>query len=126
MSKLKASKNRCFQSVHFLVYPPISTDLFIFNGNLDFANNIITIDHIDLILSGINAHLFSKFGNNIQRNKATVLILVKETKTWKNQIDVINGYDFIRKIEGSVIHEHAKFVTKIWGQEVNLNTWQFR
>ena len=34
----------------------LTTDLFINNGTLDFANESITIDHIDLILSGINAH----------------------------------------------------------------------
>ena len=60
--------------------------MFINNGTFDFANKIITIDHIYLILSVINAHLmihgFCKFGNNIHRNKeATVMILVKETKT---------------------------------------------
>ena len=26
---------------------------------------------------------------------------------WKNQTDVINGFDFIRKIEGSVIYEQV-------------------
>ena len=26
---------------------------------------------------------------------------------WKNQIDVINGFDFIRKIEGSVLFEQV-------------------
>ena len=59
--------------------------MFVNDGTLNFANEIITIDHIDLIISGINAHLmihvFCKFGNDIQRNKATVMILVKETKT---------------------------------------------
>ena len=55
--------------------------MFINNVTLDFANKIITIDHIDLILSGINAHVFYKFSNDIQINKDTVMILVKETKT---------------------------------------------
>ena len=59
--------------------------MFINNVTLDFANKIITIDHIDLILSAINAHVlihvFCKFGNDIQINKDTVMILVKETKT---------------------------------------------
>ena len=26
---------------------------------------------------------------------------------WKNQTDVINGFDFIREIEGSVIYEQV-------------------
>ena len=26
---------------------------------------------------------------------------------WKNQTDVINGFDFIRKIEGSVLYEQV-------------------
>ena len=60
------------------------TDLFINNGTLDFANKIKTIDHIGLILSRIHIHpmpqVSCKFGNDIRRNKATVMILVKEAK----------------------------------------------
>ena len=60
------------------------TDLFIKNGTLDFANKIKSIDHIGLILSGIHnhpmPHASSKFVNDIQRNKATVMILVKDAK----------------------------------------------
>ena len=41
-----------------------------------------TINHIGLL--GIHIHImlyvFSKFGNEIQRNKVTVMILVKEAK----------------------------------------------
>ena len=47
--------------------------MFINNATLNFANKIITIDYIDLILSGINDHImihvFRKFGNDIQINK---------------------------------------------------------
>ena len=32
-----------------------------------------------------------------------------EYESLKDQIDMINGYDFIRKIEGYVIYEHAIF-----------------
>ena len=57
------------------------TDLFIKNGTLEFANKIKTINRIGLILSGIHIHpmphISCKFGNDIQRNKATVMILVK-------------------------------------------------
>ena len=28
---------------------------------------------------------------------------------WKKQINVINGFDFIRKIEGPIITEHVTF-----------------
>ena len=60
------------------------TDLFINNGTLDFANNIKTIDHIGLILSGIHIHpmphVFCKFGNDIQKIKVIATILVKDTK----------------------------------------------
>ena len=31
----------------------------------------------------------------------------KNMNPWKNQTDVINGFDFIRKIEGSVIYEQV-------------------
>ena len=45
---------------------------------------IKTIDHFDLILSGIHIHprphVTCKFGKDIQRNKATVIIIVKEAK----------------------------------------------
>ena len=63
----------------------LHTYLFIKNGTLNFANEIKTVDPIGLIFSGIHIypmlHVFCKFGNDIQRNKATVMILVKETKT---------------------------------------------
>ena len=54
------------------------------NGTINFANKIKTIDHINLILSGIHIHprphVPCKFSNDILRNKATVMILVKEAK----------------------------------------------
>ena len=66
----------------------IYTYLFRDNGTL-FSNEIKTIDHIDLILSGIHIHsmlhVSCKFGNDIQIfNKATVMILAKEAKTTLN------------------------------------------
>ena len=60
------------------------TDLFINNGTLDFVNKIKTIDHISLVLSRIHYHpmpqVSCKFGNDIRRNNATVMIQVKEAK----------------------------------------------
>ena len=54
------------------------------NGTLYFSNKFKTINHIDLILSGIHIHpwplVSCKFGNNIQRNKVIAMILVKEAK----------------------------------------------
>ena len=62
----------------------LSLYLFKKNGTLYFWNTIKTIDHIDLILSGINIHpwphVSCKFGNDIQRNKVKATILVKDTK----------------------------------------------
>ena len=62
----------------------VSTDLFINNGTLDFANTIKTIDHIGLIFSGIHInpmlHAFYKFGNDIKKIKVIATILVKDTK----------------------------------------------
>ena len=61
------------------------TDLFIKNGNLDFAKKIKTIDHIGLVLSGIHIHpmphVSCTFGNDIQKIKVIATILVKDTET---------------------------------------------
>ena len=71
----------CFYILNqsFKLYRPVHT-----NGTLNFANKIINIDHIDLILSGIHIHsmphVSCKIGNDIQRYKATVMILVKKAK----------------------------------------------
>ena len=55
------------------------------NGTLYFSNKIKAIDAINFILSGTNInlmlHVFCKYDNDIQTNKATVRILVKEAKT---------------------------------------------
>ena len=62
----------------------VKSCMIINNVTLDFANKIITIDHIDLIISGFNGHLlihvFCKFGNNILKNKGIEMIFVKDTK----------------------------------------------
>ena len=50
-----------------------------------FSNKIKTIDHIDLIFSGIHIHpwphVFCEFGYDNLRNKVTATILVKHAKT---------------------------------------------
>ena len=65
------------------------TDLLKKNGTLYFSNKIKTIDHIDLILSGIHIHsmlhVSCKFDNDIQLfNKAAVMILLKGAITALN------------------------------------------
>ena len=72
---------------YFVFDENIDTDLLKKNGTLYFSNKIKTIDHIDLILSGIHIHsmfhVSCKFGNDIH-NKARVIILVKGAKTALN------------------------------------------
>ena len=54
------------------------------NRTLYFSNKIKTIDHNDLIFSGIHIHpwphVSCKFGYDILRNKVTAMILVKHAK----------------------------------------------
>ena len=61
------------------------TYLFKKNGTLYFFYTIETINHIDLIFSGIHIfpcpHVSCKLGYNIPRNKVTATILVKDTKS---------------------------------------------
>ena len=77
-------------SVHVLFLPfsrryRTRTYLFKKNGTLYFFDTIETINHIDLIFSGIHIfpcpHVSCKLGYNIPRNKVTATILVKDTKT---------------------------------------------
>ena len=56
-------------------YNSIATYLFKNNVTLYFSNKIKTIDHINLTFRDSYSS-----GNNIQRNKATVMILVKRGK----------------------------------------------
>ena len=62
-----------------------TTYLFKKNGTLYFFNKIETVNHIDLIFSGIHIypcpHVSCKFGYDIPRNKVTATILVKDTKS---------------------------------------------
>ena len=73
--------------VIFEIFMVIRNNIYLFkkNGTLYFSNTIKTIDHIDLILSGIHIHpwpcVSCKFGKDIQRNKVKATILVKEAKT---------------------------------------------
>ena len=62
-----------------------STDMLKKNGTLYFSNKTKTVDHINLIPSGIHIHVMPHVSwKFVKRNKAIVMFLVKEAKIFIN------------------------------------------